>query len=111
MILLTSCLCLTLGKAGEYNCVTSFQLTTSIIFLKGTVATLHQLHSLPLDHVPPLIFYYQFEHTFVLDRILFAWALAVTPHWFLGGLSKMVYEHFKKCFISKDPSSRFSDLF
>jgi hypothetical protein len=30
---------------------------------------------------------------------------------FLGELSKIIYEHFSKCFILKDPSSGFSKLF
>jgi hypothetical protein len=83
---------------------------TSIIFSKDTIAALHQLHPLPSDRVFSLIFYYKFEHNFVLDRTLFAHALAIVPHLFLSGLSKIVY-HFLGCFISKDPSSRFLNLF
>jgi hypothetical protein len=60
-----------------------------------------------LDLVPPPIFYYQ--HTFVLDRTLFAQALATTPHFFSGG--PMVYEHLSEYFIPKDPSSKFLKLF
>jgi hypothetical protein len=64
-----------------------------------------------LDLVPPPIFNYQPKHTFVLNRTLFAQALATTPHLSLGELSGMVYEHFSKCFILKDPSLGFSKLF
>jgi hypothetical protein len=39
---------------------------------KDIVVTMCQLHPLPSDLVPPLIFYYQPEHIFVLDKILFA---------------------------------------
>jgi hypothetical protein len=42
---------------------------------------------------------------------LFAHALIVVPHLSLGGLSGMVYEHFLRCFIPKDPSSGFLKLF
>ncbi len=82
-----------------------------IIPSKDTIATLHQLHPLLLDFVFPHIFDYKLEHTFVLDRILFAQALTTTPHLFLGGFLRMVYEHFLGWFIPKDPSSRFSKLF
>jgi hypothetical protein len=37
--------------------------------------------------------------------------LVHSPHLFLDGLSRMVYEHLSKCFILKDPSLRFSKLF
>ncbi len=77
---------------------------------KDIITTLLQLHPLPSDHVPPLIFYYQPKHTFVLDRILFTQALTTIPHLFSGGLSWMVYEHLLKCFILEDPSLRFSKL-
>ncbi len=33
------------------------------------------------------------------------------PHLFLNGFSRMVYEQFLQCFISKDPSSWFSEVF
>jgi hypothetical protein len=46
-----------------------------------------------------------------MDRILFTQALAIPPHMFSGGLFGMVFEHLLGCFISKDPSSRFSKLF
>jgi len=46
-----------------------------------------------------------------MDRNLFAYALIVVPHLFLGGLSGMVYEHFLTYFIQKDPSSGFLKLF
>jgi len=42
---------------------------------------------------------------------MFAQALAIALRLFLGGLSRMVYEHFSKCFILEDPSSMFSELF
>jgi len=58
-----------------------------------------------------LIFYYQPECTFNLDRILFTHILATTPHLFANGLSRMVYEHLLGCFILEDPSSGFSKLF
>jgi hypothetical protein len=81
-----------------------------IILSKDTIATLCQLHPFPSYHVPPLICDYQFEHIFVLDRILFTHTLAITPHSCLSGLLKMVYEHLSRCFIPKDPSSEFSKL-
>jgi hypothetical protein len=42
---------------------------------------------------------------------LFAQALVTTPHLSLGELSRMVYEHLQRCFIPKDPSLRFLELF
>jgi hypothetical protein len=81
------------------------------IFSKDIIVALCQLHPRPLDLVPPLIFYYQPKHIFVLDRTLIAQALTTTPHLSSGGLSVMVYEHLSKCLISKDPSLRFSELF
>jgi hypothetical protein len=69
------------------------------------------MHPFPLDLVPPPIFDCYYEHTFVLDRILFAQALTTTPHLYLGGLSMMVYEHLLGCFILEDPSSRFLKIF
>jgi hypothetical protein len=63
------------------------------------------------NHVLPLIFYYHPEQTFVLNMILFAQTLTITPHLSLGGISEMVYEHLLGCFIPKDPSSRFLELF
>jgi hypothetical protein len=42
---------------------------------------------------------------------LFAHALAIAPHFSLGGLSMMVYEHLSRCFIPINPSSGFSKLF
>ncbi len=76
-----------------------------------TFATIRQLHPLLLDLVLLPNFDYQFEHTFVLDRTLFAQALAIAPYLFSGGLSRMVYEHISRCFILEDPSLRFSKLF
>jgi hypothetical protein len=78
---------------------------------KDIVADLHQPHPPPSDLVPPLIFYSKFEHIFVLNRTLFAQALAFAPHLSLGGLFGMIYEHIWGCFILKDPSSRFLELF
>jgi hypothetical protein len=72
------------------------------------MATLHQLHPFPSNLVPPPIFDYQLEHTFVLDKTLFTQALATTSHLFLGGFSGMVYDYLSRCIIPKDPSSRFS---
>jgi len=66
---------------------------------------------LPLNLVLPPIFDYQLKHNFVLVRTLFAQALAIVPHWFLGRFFGMVYEHLSRCFIPKDPSTRFSKLF
>jgi hypothetical protein len=43
--------------------------------------------------------------------IIFAQTLTMIPHLSLGGISKMVYEHLLRCFILKDPSSRFLELF
>jgi len=42
---------------------------------------------------------------------MFAQALNIAPHLFSSGLSKMVYEHLLRCFIPKDPSLGFSELF
>jgi hypothetical protein len=42
---------------------------------------------------------------------MFTQALAVAPHLSSNGLSGMVYEHFSKCFIVKDPSSGLLKLF
>jgi len=78
---------------------------------KDTVVALCQLHSSSSDLVFPPIFDYQSKHTFVLDRTLFAQAFITTPHLFLGGLSRMVYEHLLKCFILEDPSLGFLKLF
>jgi hypothetical protein len=64
-----------------------------------------------LDHVPSFIFYYQPKHIFVLNKMLFTPALATTPHLFLSGLSRMVYEYLLNCFIPKDPSLGFLELF
>jgi hypothetical protein len=81
------------------------------ILSKDIVVALHQLHSLPLDLVLPPIFYYKHEHTYVLDKTLFAQALAIVPHLSLDGLSGMVYEHFWGCFIPEDLWSWFLKLF
>jgi hypothetical protein len=75
------------------------------------MSALCQLQPLPLDHVPPLIFYYQPEHTFVLNRTLFAQALTIAPHLSLGGFFGMVYEHISRCFIPEYPFLGFSKYF
>jgi hypothetical protein len=64
-----------LGIAKKYNRVANVvQPMMVTILLKDTIVTLHQLHPLPLDHVLPLTFNYQPEHTFVMDSSLFAQA-------------------------------------
>jgi len=65
----------------------------------------------PLDLVFPPILDYQLKDIFLLDRTFFAQALATTPHLSLSGLFGMVYEHFLGCFIPKDPSLGFLELF
>jgi hypothetical protein len=60
---------------------------TPTIFSKDTIVALHQLHFLPLDLVPPPIFYYKHEHVFVINKTLFTQALAIVPHLFSSGLS------------------------
>jgi hypothetical protein len=60
---------------------------------KDIVVALHQLHPLSSNLVFLRIFYYQFEHIFVLDKTMFTQTLATIPHLSLSGLSKMVYEH------------------
>jgi hypothetical protein len=84
---------------------------TLVIPPKDIVVTLHQLHPLPLDLVLPPIFNYKHQHTYVLDRTLFAQTLAIILYLSSGGLFKIVYEHFLGCFIPKDPSLGFSKLF
>ncbi len=79
--------------------------------LKNIVATLSQLHPLPSNHVPPFIFDFQPNHTFVLDRTLFAQTLATIPYLSSTGLYGMVYEHHSSCFILEDTSLKFSKLF
>jgi len=100
-----------LGRIDEYNRATkAFQPMTPTVLSNDIIVALRQLHPPPLDLVPPLIFSYQLEHTFVLDKILFAQALAIVLHLSPGGLSRMVYEHFSRCLILEDPSSGFSEL-
>jgi hypothetical protein len=101
-----------LGRVKKYSrIVRDFQPMMSIIPSDNTFATLCQLHPLPSVPVLPLLFYYELEHTFVLNRILFTWSLVTTPHLSSGGLSRMVYKHLLGCFTPKDPSSWFSELF
>jgi hypothetical protein len=78
------------------------------ILLEDTIVALCQLHPLPLDLVPPPIFYYQLEHIFVMDKTIFAQNLATTPHLSSGGVFGMVYEHLLRCFIPEDPFLGFS---
>jgi hypothetical protein len=100
------------GRTENYRHVVKvLQPITQVIPLEDIVATMHQLHPLPSNHVPPFIFDFQPNHTFVLDRTLFAQTLTIAPHLSLGGLSWMVYEHHSNCFILKDASLRFSKLF
>jgi hypothetical protein len=47
------------------------------IHLENIVAILHQLHPFPSKHVIPLIFNYQQEHTFTLNKTLFVQALTI----------------------------------
>jgi hypothetical protein len=82
---------------------------TITIPLEDTIVAMRQLHPPPSNLVPLPIFDYKPEHTFVLDRILFAQTLAIAPH--LSRLYGMVYEHLLGCLILEDPSSRFSELF
>ncbi len=104
--------CLTLGKVKKYSCVVrAFQPMLPVVPLEDTIVVLCQLHPFSLNHVPPLIFYYQLKHTFVIDRTLFAHALTIAPHLSSGGLYGMVYEHISGCLIPKDPSLGFSKLF
>jgi hypothetical protein len=74
--------------------------------LEDIIVALRQLHPPPLNLVPPLIFNYQLEHIFILDRILLT-----IHHLFSGGFFGMVYKHLLRCFIPKDPSLGFSELF
>jgi hypothetical protein len=79
--------------------------------LKGHCCNFALVASPSFKPCPFAFFYYQFERTFVLDRALFAHALAITPHLFSNGLFGMVYEHMSNCFILEDSSSRFFELF
>jgi len=82
------------------------------LFLQKTsLLPLHQLYPFPFDLVPPPIFDYQPKHIFFLDRSLFAQALTIAPHLSSNGVFGMVYEHLLGCFILKDPSLGFSELF
>jgi hypothetical protein len=49
---------------------------------KDTIVTLRKLHPFPSALVLPPIFDYQLEHTFILDRTLFAQSLTISPHFF-----------------------------
>jgi hypothetical protein len=94
-----------LGRVEKYSCtIRVFQPMMPTIPSENTIATLCQLHPLPSNHVP------QHEHTFVMDRTLFAHALTIAPHLTLGGLSGMAYEHLSKCSILEDTSSNYFKL-
>ncbi len=85
------CRYLILGKVNEYNHVAKvLQPMTLVIPSKNIIATLRQLHPPPSNLVPPPYFDYQPQHIFVPNRILFAQALATTPHLSFDGLSGMV---------------------
>ncbi len=71
----------------------------------------HTSYTPPSNLVPPPIFDFQLEHIFVLNRIMFAQALAYVPHLSSSGISRMVYEHLSRCFIPNHPSSMFLKLF
>jgi hypothetical protein len=106
------CQCLILKRANEYShVVRAFQPMMPTIPLEDTIATSHQLHPPPLNLIFPSIFYYQPKHIFVLDKTMFTQSLTIIPHLTLNGLSRMVYEHLLWCFIPKDPSSKFLELF
>ncbi len=92
-----------LGRVGKYSRIARvFQPMMPTIPSEDIVVALCQLHPLPSNYVP------QLEHTFVLNKTLFAHVLTITPHLSLNGLYGMVYEHLSGCFIPKDTSSRFS---
>ncbi len=80
------------------------------IFLKDTIATLHQLHLTPSNLFLAPIFNYEHEHAFVLNKTMFTQALTTTAHLSLGGFFGMVYEHLSGCFIPEDPSLGFLEL-
>ncbi len=46
-----------------------------------------------------------------MDKILFAQAFSTTPYLSSCGLSGMVYLHLSGCFIPKNPSLKFLNLF
>ncbi len=100
-----------MGRVEKYNrAAKAFQPMTPTILSKDIIVALCQLHPLLLVHVFSVMFDYKLEHTFILNRTLFMQALAIVPYLFFK-LFRMVYEHFSRCFIPKDPSSRFSKLF
>jgi hypothetical protein len=101
--------CLNLRRINEYNhTAIILQPITLAILLKDTVVALRQLHPPPSNLVLPPIFDY---NTFVLYKTLFTQVLGITPYLSSGGFCGMVCEHVSRCFIPKDPSSRFSKLF
>jgi hypothetical protein len=100
------------GRIDNYSHVARvLQPITPTIPSKDIVATVRQLHHLPSNHVPPFIFDFVLNHTFVLDRILFAQTLAIVHYLSSGGLFGMVYEHHSSSFILEDASLKFSKLF
>jgi hypothetical protein len=58
------------------------------------IVALCQLHPPLSGLVFPPIVDYELEHTFVLDKTLFAQALTIIPHLFSSEFFRMVYEHF-----------------
>ncbi len=76
---------------------------TPTILSEDTVATLRQLHPFLSNLFFSPIFDNELKHIFVVDKILFAQALTIIFHFFWVG--------FLGCFIPKDPSLRFLDLF
>jgi hypothetical protein len=92
-------LCLILRRAGKFSYTARTLQPMKLIIPSKDTLVLHQLHLLPSDHVPPLVFYYKPKHTFVLDKTLFTHVLAIAPHLFLNGLFEMIYEHLLGCFI------------
>jgi hypothetical protein len=81
----------------------------SAIPLENIVVALSQLHP-PLQTLSLLFLTLSLNTFFILDKAMFTQALAIAPHLSLKGLFGMVYEHFSRCFIPKDPSSEFSKL-
>ncbi len=104
--------CVILRRTSEYNHIAiAFHPMMPTIPSENTIVAMFQLHPPPSNLNPSPIFDYLPKHTFVLDRTLFAQTFNHYSHLFLGGLFKMVYEHFSRCFIPKNPSSWFSELF
>ncbi len=106
------CLCLILRKTSEYSYVVKAPRPwCQLFFWRTLLLPCVSYNPLPLDLVLPPSLGYQLEHTFVLDKTMFAQAIATTPHLSLGGFFGMVYEHFSRYFIPEDPSLGFLELF